>query len=58
MNPVLVAILHQGLFKGKSGLHKLFPEEFEGDNNEKEMPPVLVALAATFVGDLNILCAY
>ena len=49
MNPVLQSILHDGLFKGRTGLYKLFPEEFEKEADEKEMPVVLIALAATFV---------
>ena len=49
MNPALQSILQEGLFKGRAGLYKIFPEEFEGEPGEKEMPPVLVALAATFV---------
>lgn len=50
MNPVLWVILHEGLFKGRTGLYKLFPEEFKERSSEKEMPAVLIALAATFVG--------
>jgi hypothetical protein len=42
------------LFDGRSGLYKLFPEEFEGEPGEKEMPPVLIALAATFVSFASI----
>lgn len=49
MNPVLQSILRKGLFSGRVGLYKLFPEEFEGKSGEKEVPTVLVALAATFV---------
>jgi hypothetical protein len=49
MNPVLQSILCDGLFKGRTGLYKLFPEEFGGESEEAEMPPVLIALAATFV---------
>ena len=58
LNTALSVILFQGLFKGKTSLYRLFPEEFEGKPNEKEMSPVLVALAATFVGDLDVLHAY
>jgi hypothetical protein len=49
MSPVLQSILREGLFKGRTGLYKLFPEEFEGESDEREVPAVLVALAATFV---------
>lgn len=49
MNPVLQSILREGLFKGRTGLYKLFPEEFRDESGEEEMPVVLVALAATFV---------
>jgi hypothetical protein len=49
MNPVLQSILCDGLFKGRVGLYKLFPEEFEEESGEAEMPAVLIALAATFV---------
>ncbi|KAF9790596.1 hypothetical protein BJ322DRAFT_1017270 [Thelephora terrestris] len=48
MNPVLQSILRKGLFSGRAGLYKLFPEEFDGESDEKEVPAVLVALAATF----------
>lgn len=54
MNPVLHAILHEGLFKGRSGLYRLFPEEFGEEPNEREMPAALVALAATFVSNPDI----
>ena len=51
LNPVLQAILRESLFKGRTGLYNLFPDEFkEGSRGEREMPVVLVALAATFVG--------
>ena len=53
MNPALQSILREGLFKGRTGLYKIFPEEFEGEPGEKEMPPVLIALAATFVSPLT-----
>ena len=49
MNPVLQAILSKPLFEGRTGLYAVFPEEFEGDDDAKEMPATLVALAATFV---------
>lgn len=54
MHPVLQAILRKGLFEGRSGLYKIFPEEFEGEQDEKEMPAVLVALAATFVSFVDV----
>ena len=54
MHPVLQAILCKGLFEGRSGLYKIFPEEFEGEQDEKEMPAVLVALAATFVSFVDV----
>ena len=54
MHPVLQAILHKGLFEGRNGLYKIFPEEFEGEQDEKEMPAVLVALAATFVSFVDV----
>lgn len=50
MNPVLQSILCDGLFKGRTGLYRLFPEEFGEKSDEDEMPAVLIALAATFVG--------
>lgn len=37
------------LFEGRTGLYAVYPEEFEGDDDTKEMPDTLVALAATFV---------
>lgn len=49
MNPTLQLVLYEGPFKGRTGLYKLFPEEFRDEPGEKEMPAVLVALAATFV---------
>lgn len=49
MNPVLQSILRKGLFSGRAGLYKLFPEEFDGESDDQEVPAVLVALAATFV---------
>jgi len=50
LNPILQAILHEGLFKGRTGLYNLFPDEFKGSGSEREMPAVLIALAATYVG--------
>lgn len=58
LNTALSVILFQGLFKGKTSLYRLFPEEFEGKPNKKEMSPVLVALATMFVGDLDVPHAY
>ncbi|KAF9784117.1 hypothetical protein BJ322DRAFT_1021824 [Thelephora terrestris] len=49
MHPILQLILRKGLFDGRSGLYKVFPEEFKGELNKKEMPAVLIALAATFL---------
>lgn len=54
LHPILQTILRKELFDGRSGLYKLFPEEFEGEPGEKEMPPVLIALAATFVSFASI----
>jgi hypothetical protein len=42
------------LFEGRSGLYKILPEEFGEESDEKEMPAVLVALAATFVSFVNV----
>ena len=50
LNPALQVILHEGLFKGRTGLYNVFPDEFKGFGNKREMPAVLIALAATFVG--------
>ena len=52
MNPVLQSILRKGLLSGRAGLYKLFPEEFDGESDEKEVPAVLVALTATFVSPI------
>lgn len=49
LNPALQAILRDGLFKGRTSLYSLFPNEFKGYGDEREMPAVLIALAATFV---------
>ena len=54
MNPVLQGILSKTLFEGKTGLYLVFPEEFEGDGDAKEMPVTLVALAVTFISFVNI----
>jgi len=58
LNPVLQVILREGLFKGRTSLYNLFPDEFkEGSDGETEVPAVLVALAATFVGRVLAQCA-
>ena len=56
MNPVLQSILHKGLFSGRAGLYKLFPEEFDRESDEKEVPAALVALAVTFVSPIASCC--
>jgi hypothetical protein len=56
MNPVLQSILHDGLFKGRAGLYKLFPEEFRVQSGEREVPVVLIALAATYVNYVSAQC--
>ena len=56
MNPVLQSILRKGLFSGRAGLYKLFPEEFDGESDEKEVPAVLVTLAAMFVNPIASCC--
>lgn len=49
MNPLLHSILCEGPFKGRTGLYKLFPEEFQVNPSEREMPTILISLVATFV---------
>ena len=56
MNLVLQSILHEGLFKGWTGLYKLFPEEFREQSGEREVPAVLIALAATYVSYVSVWC--
>ena len=53
LNPVLQVILHNGLFKGRTGLYNVFPDEFRGSGDKREMPAILVALAATYVSHVR-----
>jgi hypothetical protein len=64
MNLAIVGVLKHRFLTGKKALHRLFPEEFEqnlptiGGGQGPEVPPVMPALAATFVslGQPNDAC--
>lgn len=58
MNPILQSILREGPFKGRASLCRIFPEEFEVESGEREMPAVMVALATTFAGVFTSQCTY
>jgi hypothetical protein len=55
MNPAIIGILKNHFLTGRKAIHRLFPDEFkqnlptEDGGQGPEVPPVMPALAATFV---------